>query len=36
MKHGVIYKISICMDVDDVIGAKCGCPVGKRPTGSCN
>ena len=37
MKKGVIYKISLCLDADvyDVVGAKCGCPAGKGPTGSC-
>jgi len=37
MKKGLIYKIYICMDADvyDIIGAKCGCPAGKGPNGSC-
>ena len=37
MKKSVIYKISLCLDeeVYDVVGAKCGCPAGKGPTGSC-
>ena len=37
MKKDRIYKVVLCMDADvyDVIGAKCGCPAGKGPCGSC-
>ena len=37
MKKDRIYKVVLCMDGDvfDVIGAKCGCPAGMGPCGSC-
>ena len=37
MRKDRIYKVFLCMDakVYNIIGAKCGCPAGKGPCGSC-